>query len=254
MLPSEDIQAYNYDVCDDPQIAERWTQGDRLTNILLAYLEKHRISKVIEFMAVDAYKNLISWEMVRHATQGNAVHAFSWQYAGSALLPSLGVLTRRMLADWTEDSLLKLKAGDSEPIPRYNDKIVFQRFSVPEAEDLAREIQKQEIRLTYADCMGRMRRNIIQILRSIPSAQDYDHGKGVRAWLDAIEEHKLVEQPICARIREFFTLRNQVEYRGHVMTPAKWENVRRNYETIEKWATEKDRGLRLTLEPIDDRS
>ena len=165
LTPSELIQCYSCHVPDHPDIAKRWTDNDLLSRIILAYIEAYGITKVFDFMAADAYRNLISWEMIRHATKGNVLHCFSKQYAGGALLPSLGQLVKEFFAA-SESTLQGLKPGDPWRIP--DDEIVFQPFPVPDKPDIAREIHRQRIRLSSADKIGRMRRNIVTILHEIP--------------------------------------------------------------------------------------
>ena len=203
--------------------------------------------QVIEFMAVESYKRLISWEMVRHATHANVLHTFSRQYAGSALLPSLGALANKMLISWTEDELLNLKPGHSTPVPEYNDEIVFQQVSIPESTDLARETDKAEIRLTFADGIGRMRRNIIKFLGSLSTAKDYEDS--FSTWVKILMDRGLLERYVGKLMLDFARSRNNIEYRGHQITSEEWENVQRNYRTIEEWAT-KGRSLQISLEKV----
>ena len=106
LTPTEPTQCYSCHVPDHPGIAKQWTRKTRtdlLTQLMLGYIEKFGIVRVFGFMAVDAYRNLISWEMVRHATKGNVFHCYSPQYAGPALLPTLGHLAKQYLTETSEN-------------------------------------------------------------------------------------------------------------------------------------------------------
>lgn len=249
VLPLESIQAYSCNVGDDSKIAERWTNRDTLTIILISYIHQHSVSKVIEFMAVKSYKRLISWEMVRHAVKANVMHAFSRQYAGDSLLSSLGALANEMLNSWADDRLLTLKPGDSIPVPKYDDQIVFHCVPTPEGTDIVIDAGLEENSLTITDRIGRMRRNIIKILSSLTKAKDYQDDFGIGRWLNTLMENGVLPHSIGKLIRNIARLRNHVEYHGHQITPEEWENMRKNYITIETWAT-KEHSLHITLEKV----
>jgi len=119
LTPTEQIQCYSCHVPDHPDIARTWVQKvktDLLTSLIVAYINHFGIVRVFDFMAVDAYRNMVSWEMIRHAVRGNVLHCYSQQFAGPALLPSLGHLANRLLMA-PETNLLAIKPHDTGKVP-----------------------------------------------------------------------------------------------------------------------------------------
>ena len=254
LTPSEPIQLYSCHVPDHPAIARCWTENDRLTRLLVAYIERLAITRVFDLTAVDTYRNLVSWEMVRHATGGGVLHPFSSQYVGDSLLPSLGILAKRLLQA-SETELMALKHGDPEPLPDFADQLLYYRFPLPVAADAAeqqKEIAKQEQLTTINDMIGRMRRNMIKILACIETEhglQDQFWGFGER--VRGLERARHLPRDTARRIQSFERLRNRVEYDGYMVTNAEWKRIGRYYHETKMWASF-NRYLRaITLEPID---
>jgi hypothetical protein len=250
LKPFELIQCFSCNVTDHPDIAKRWTKNDLLSRIILTYIETHGITKVFDFMAADTYRNLISWEMIRHATKNNVLHCFSRQYAGGALLPSLGQLAKEFLAA-TGSELLGLKANDSWQLA--DDEIIFQPFPVPENPDVAREIHQQRIRLKTSDKIGRMRRNIIVILHEIPKLNLGEY-EGFSEWVKKLRNRGARRNhEIAALMHNFAEQRNQVEYNGLVIyeDSNEWHKLRHDYDEIERWAIESKYIRQAALEEID---
>ena len=247
LTPSELIQCYSCNVSDHPTIAKRWREDDRLTGVLVAYIQTFGITKVFDFMAVDAYRSLISWGDVRHATKGNVLHCFSRQFAGDALLPSLGTLARKLLAR-PESDLLSIKAEDSEKI--LDDEILFLPFPIPGKSDVTYEMRKQMVRLTDADKIGRMRRNINKILACALGPDDASYGFGER--VKKLRTHGIPRDLEIANLMWCFEeKRNPVEYEGHEVYDDEWIKIRDVYNEIERWAREKKYADKLNLEEID---
>ncbi|MBI3302029.1 MAG: peroxide stress protein YaaA [Deltaproteobacteria bacterium] len=207
LTPVEPIQCYSCHVPDHPDIATRWTSEDLLSEVLVAYIERHRIGRVFDFMAVDAYRKLVSWERLRHTAKGTVLHCFSGQYAGEALLPSLGRLAKEMLVE-PERTLFDIKVGDTRAVS--DDKILFQPVPVPESPDIAREIERQEVRLTRADQIGRMRRNM-NLFLSCALGWQYDRD-GFRSRARRLGQRSKKDSLISRLMLNFADLRDLVEY------------------------------------------
>jgi hypothetical protein len=241
LTPAELIQCYSCNVTDHQDIYKRWREDDRLTNVLVAYIKRHNIARVFDLMAVDAYRNLVSWEMVRDATKRNVLHCFSRQYAGDALLPSLGTLARQLLNE-SDDALLSIRIRDSRKIP--DDEIVFQPFHIPDSPDIAHEMKRQEVRLTTADNIGRMRRNVIKILKCVPHA---DNAYGFSDLINNLRQHHH-ESGITDHIWHFENQRNLVEYDGYDLYGRELQEVESHYNAILDWARKKNYVDKVFLE------
>jgi hypothetical protein len=253
LTPSEPIQCYSCHVLDHPKIPRTWREDDLLTGILVAYIKKFNVARVFEFMADDTYRSLIAWEMVRHATNGNVLHCFSRQFAGPALLPSLAILSRKLLCAPPE-ILLSKKAGDSEQISEYADEVIFQPSPIPDLPDLAQEvkIKQQTVRLEVADKIGRMRRNINRMLDSALGSNVSYFGFGQRV-ASLRNRGRLRDREIAGLMQDFSRIRNPVEYEGLIIseTDDKWKRLRSNYAKIEAWADGMKYTASMKLEEID---
>ena len=250
LLPGELIQCYSCHLPDHPDIAKYWikkTKTDLLTELLIAYIERNDITRVFDFMAVDCYRNLISWEMVRNEIHGAVFHCYSEQFTGAALLPSLGYLARDFLAAQNEESLCAIKPRQSVNIP--NDEITFLPFPMPEP-PLAREIHEQEAVIGIADQIGRMRRNLLRILAGLSSSPNAGFGDLVRTLRMRRRSRDLEISRILNRFAE---IRNRVEYRNHVPSVEETDKIWQIYYRVLGWARENVQMHDIVLEPVDDR-
>jgi cytoplasmic iron level regulating protein YaaA (DUF328/UPF0246 family) len=109
LLPEEQIQAYSCHVDDHSQISETWKDNAFLTSLVLAYINKNAIKRVLDLTGQQAYRNLIDWDRI--ARKVDTIHFFSDQYAGASALPSLGELARTRLLTKTEDEILTIAPG-----------------------------------------------------------------------------------------------------------------------------------------------
>lgn len=231
VTPTEPIQCYSCHASDHADIHTAWTEDSRLTDVLVAYIEKAGITKVFDFTAADVYRNLIAWEMVRRATSGNVLHCFSKQFAGPALLRPLGAVTKKFL-EMSEAELLAIKPGHAEATP-YKE-VLFESVPVPdERTDVAREIRQQVVRLNYADQIGRMRRNMIRIMDRIPGPHSEQDGFTYRA--GQLKGHGL-DYPIAKIVLDFAEVRNRVEHELYQLSKQEWLALLAKYKTVETWA------------------
>jgi len=109
LLPEEQIQAYSCHVDDHPRVSETWRDNAFLTSLVLAYINKNAIKRVLDLTGQQAYRNLVDWDRI--VKKVDTIHFFSEQYAGASALPSLGELARTRLLTKTEDEILAIEPG-----------------------------------------------------------------------------------------------------------------------------------------------
>ena len=110
LLPEEQIQAYSCHVDDHPQVSETWKDTAFLTSLVLAFINRNAIKRVLDLAGQESYRNLIDWGRI--AKKIDTIHFFSEQYVGASALPSLGELARAKLLSETEDTILAIDSGD----------------------------------------------------------------------------------------------------------------------------------------------
>lgn len=248
LTPTEPIQCYSCHVPDHDLIAGYWTQkiqSDLLTAILMDYIKHFKIKVVFDLMAVDAYRNLISWEMMRHAVRGNLLHCYSQQFAGPALLPSLGSMARKLLVA-PETHLLQIKPYDTFHVP--SDEIVFLPVPIPEP-PLAREIDDQKELASLADEIGRMRRNIIRILDA--ALEDSRQGLFGERLAELGNSSIKGSYEIADMLHTFARIRNGVEYKNQNITSETWDVMTDIYNRAIIWADDKGLLKGIRLEKVD---
>jgi hypothetical protein len=248
LTPTEQIQCYSCHVPDHPDIARAWReaiQADLTTTIITDYIRRFKIERVFDFMAADAYRNLVSWEMVRHAVNGNVLHCFSSQHAGPALLPSLGLLAKQFLTA-TEADLLSIQAHEKIDVP--NDTVHFLPVPIPEP-PLARELAAQAKIATLADSIGRMRRNLIKIVYVAAKRRPTNPFR-IKA-LDLAGANVEGARKAARLLNQFADIRNLVEYENPSISDAMWKNVRRIYEELVSWAAMYGYLKGVQLEEVD---
>lgn len=115
LLPEEQIQAYSCPIDDHAQVSETWKDTAFLTSLVLAYINRNAIKRVLDLTGQEAYRNLLDWSRI--AKKIDTIHFFSEQYVGASALPSLGELARTRLLTKTEDEILAIEPG----VPIYLD-------------------------------------------------------------------------------------------------------------------------------------
>lgn len=234
LTPTELTQCYDCHIPDHPDIAKYWTtevNTDLLTSLVIGYIKKCGIVKVFDFMGVDDYRKLISWEMIRHATGNNVLHCYSKQFAGADLLPSLGSLAKKFLTEMSETELMKVKAEETIKVP--NDEITFLPFPMPEP-PLAREISEQATVTSVADTIGRMRRNILRFVDVAVAPRKYH---GFKERVEKLKARGHNQDVKMARLMMTFeNFRNGVEYDNLKLSEEQRQKVCSDYAIIVKWA------------------
>jgi len=115
LLPEEQIQAYSCPIDDHARVSETWKDTAFLTSLVLAYINRNAIKRVLDLTGQEAYRNLLDWGRI--AKKIDTIHFFSEQYVGASALPSLGELARTRLLTKTEDEILAIEPG----VPIYLD-------------------------------------------------------------------------------------------------------------------------------------
>ena len=105
LRPTEPIQLYSCPL--EPQVAERWREGDLLTDVLCEYVRRFGIARIIDLTAMDAYRQLIDWEKVA-ATKTDVLHCFDVMAPGDSALTAFGKCLAEELTDLTEDEIADL--------------------------------------------------------------------------------------------------------------------------------------------------
>ena len=107
VIPAEPIQLYSCPL--KPQVAEIWTKDNALTDVLISYVLKHGILRILDLTAVAAYRNLIDWSAITAQTKADVLHSFYNMGAGDSALIPFGQLARDFLLKASESELLSIK-------------------------------------------------------------------------------------------------------------------------------------------------
>ena len=107
LRPTEPTQLYSCPL--EPQVAERWREGDLLTDVLCEYVRRFGIARIIDLTAMDAYRQLIDWARVAK-TKTDVLHCFDVMAPGDAALTAFGKCMAEELIDLTEDEIADLPA------------------------------------------------------------------------------------------------------------------------------------------------
>ncbi len=127
LLPEELIQVYSCHIEDHPSLPLIWTEDQFLTSMVLAYIRQFEIDTVFDLTSQDAYRKLLNWG--RLSSKTNVLHVFGEQYAGPALLSTLGELAREYILDKTEEEIRLLKPGEKIFLER--DKVILTKETFP---------------------------------------------------------------------------------------------------------------------------
>lgn len=221
----------------------------QLTDVLLGYIQRHSITRIIECIADERYRMLLDWKRVRRAVDNSVLQGLSGQHRGPAMLPSLGAALRLLLAD--PDRLANIKAGDTVPVP--DDGVRFEPLrQIPST--LPSTARRPCDVITQVDMMGRMRGNIITILNTLYGPADPNICLGDR--INLLVERDKLDGDIAGHMQRFLRQRSPVEYGGdatqggRVMTETIWRILVSDYQMVSGWA-HNTRGLDATaLGPV----
>jgi hypothetical protein len=126
------------------------------------------------------------------------------------------------------------------------DEITFLPFPMPEL-PLARETIEQEVVTHFADQIGRMRRNLLRILRVVLVSPHAGFPELVR---ELRIRRRNQDLEISAIVNRFAEIRNRVEYENHVPTAEEMDEIRKIYHRVLDWARENVQLDDVVLEPV----
>jgi cytoplasmic iron level regulating protein YaaA (DUF328/UPF0246 family) len=231
LTPTEPIQCYSCHVTDHHKITNLWREGDLLTNLIAEYIKNNNIKQVFDFMGEDSYRKLISWSAIRTVTDRNVLHCYSKQFAGAALLPSLGILAHELLTENSRQIPMKIGSRHIEKVG--NDEIL---FSISENPDIgiAREISEQVAIVSFNDRIGRMRRNISRFLNVVvPDTKGDDFGLRVK---ELRKRNHREDYGVIDQMGDFNDKRNKVEYDNYILSQSDQDYINKIYDDIVYWA------------------
>ena len=107
--PTESIQLYSCPL--SAKVAEIWDKDSLLTDMISAYIERYEVLRVFDMLAIEAYRKLIDWQVIRESGV-DVLHCFDVMSSGESALTSLGMLFGSDLVTRTEDGLIGLADGD----------------------------------------------------------------------------------------------------------------------------------------------
>jgi hypothetical protein len=245
LTPSDLIQCYSCHVPDHEDIVKYWTENDLLTELILSYIKRFNIVRVFECMAEESYRNLISWELMRHTTKNNILHCFSEQFAGADLLHSFGLLCKEFLARYSQEELLKIAPYEKIKIP--DDEINFLPSNKP---SFPLAIENDEIKLETTDKIGRIRRNYIKIIAAATGIKNVDYFGSFSENVNKLRKIVSRSEPdIAGKIEKFRHIRDDVEYKQ--CEASKVINyIIEDYKIVLEWAQEKGFTKYIILDKI----
>ena len=107
LRPLEPIQIYSC-LLDD-HVSKLWREKSLLTEILLKYISRFQIRRIIDLTAIDAYRQLIDWDKIAE-TETDVLHCFHVMAAGDYALTFFGMLLGDLL-NLSEDDLATLESN-----------------------------------------------------------------------------------------------------------------------------------------------
>ncbi len=194
LLPFEQIQSYGFNIKDSNEVKLSWIELNFLTTVIIEYIRKNQITKVIEAMGDESYKNLINWTDIRFSVNKNLLHTYSKQYSSADLLVPLGNLTKIMLKEFSEGDYSKIGAGSF--LSTAYENIYFEQYRKPDlSSDYAFNESEAVIQLTYSDRIGRMRRNIHKYLDCMTKENRLiEYKDGLGSMLNELNSHRIISK------------------------------------------------------------
>ncbi len=251
LTPNEQIQCYSCNVNDRDEIARWWTEGDNLSRALVSYMKKFDIRKVFDFMAVNAYRRLINWQVIRHETSADVLHAFSNQLVGDALLFPFGVVAKSFLGA-PENELVSKQPGDYEKVPEYGVEVEFERGIEPQSLHLRREPEPPSApvigTLTPEDLIVRMRLNLGLMVDKLSHLRGQDDKFPQR--VDALVERHVVPGDCGKGMKTINAWRNLVLHEYTTIPALEWQELKDDYARIDQWSRAQPNLAELPLRPI----
>jgi hypothetical protein len=246
VLPSEPVQNYQCYIEDHPNLRGFWTEGDLLTNVLLAYVKQQGITHVFDLTPQNSYRFLIAWHRVRTETQ-QVLHCFGAQSVGPGFLIPLGVVARDLLSKATEAQLLSIQPGSSLETPY--ERVYFQPSPTPPA-DAPHEAERQRALLNAADELDRMSRCIERIIDAVSLAHDYRGPEEGTGRIKPLKREGYIDSGVAGQMWDILQIRGPVHHDGdYPLTETDLQRVRAEYAEVRTWA--EDEGLVISEECLE---
>jgi len=105
----ENIQLYECPLEDIYEFQNVWTSNERITNILLDYINYHGIENVIDLTAQNEYRNLLKWSQMKNRGDLSIFHVHCKLFAGHESLKYLGNFLSSTLINYTDENFSKIK-------------------------------------------------------------------------------------------------------------------------------------------------
>lgn len=102
------IQCYSVPIEWDNNVQKYWCRDNLPTRLLIAYLQRHRITHIFDMTAREDYRDMIDWLRVRDQTQIPIRHCFSRIGAGPDALTHLGEFVATLPAEGIARQLVDL--------------------------------------------------------------------------------------------------------------------------------------------------
>jgi len=226
LTPTEPIQNYDCHVTEDQAVRKRWAQNDLLTELVVAYINKHGITRVFDCMAEDSYRRLIDWELLERRTGIEVLHAHSrkGERVGIDLLPELGKAVGLLLSG-------KLNFPDDD----LNHQVAEIEFR-PEKPKWMSAGAVPSVREDFMLWTIRMENNISRFLA------DAGFPKVRREGDVSIRIKKLKKQnrKVSCAMTEVVKYRNKLTHNElHELSSDAIETIKTNYKIIARWAKER---------------
>jgi len=252
LMPDELIQGYSCNVQDDMSIRKCWkdgkeSKGGLLTRILLAFIEKFKVSRVFDMMADDAYRHLVEWELV--APECEVFYSHSGQQKGADMLMNLGDVAGLLLSGQSEKNLSNIIDGDT---------VGEIEFNAAPSEWIPCGAVSQKW-TSFAAWAVSMTTNIeIFLDKAGVAVTDNQHGIDLFLSIKALDAKKptIAAPHIINAMHNIRKFRNDVIHENH--TPPDTDEgqnevcrIRDRYRSIEKWAVKNDYHNHLKLKDVD---
>ncbi len=213
MMPLEPIQLYSCPVERNLSVSKFWTEGGVLTNILIAYIREHEISRVFDLTAMSARRNLISWAKVRKEVDGNVFHCIGNMSPGDHLLVPFGYLMRDYMLDASEEELLSIEFGTKKSAVIQD--VWFNKTPKPHT---GKPNEDDPAFLNMADLLDRRQRAINQLLIILEGRIAHKTKETEWEKIDRLVREGRVDEEHAKRMHIIRKLRNPVHHENYQPT------------------------------------
>jgi hypothetical protein len=113
LKPFEPIQFYSCQFGEKNICYDIWTNQNGISNVLIDYIKKYKISKIFDFTACDvtAYHECLDWDYITKETNSEILHAYHVKTTTDKALKYFGRFIRNHLLLKDSEYLLKINSG-----------------------------------------------------------------------------------------------------------------------------------------------